>query len=60
MDGQAQMSRLNEMLSIAKTMPAESEPIIQEAIPRLVAILTDAIRLMDVDYQAARNVRGAP
>ena len=60
MDEQAGISRLYEMRGIAESMTRDGDPVLQEAIPRIVAILTDALRLVDLDYPREPDRRSAP
>lgn len=41
---------LHEMLSTARALAAEDDPVLDEVMPRVVAILHDALRLVDLDY----------
>jgi hypothetical protein len=44
------IERLQEMLAAAKALAGEEDPVLDEVMPRVVAILHDALRLIDPDH----------
>jgi hypothetical protein len=47
---QQRIDAVHGMLATAKALAAEDDPLLDEVMPRVVAILHDAIRLLDPDY----------
>lgn len=50
MTSQERVDRLRALLNDAKVLAAEPDPVLDEAMPRVVAIAHDALRLIDLDY----------
>lgn len=50
---------LHEMLSSARTLAVEDDPVLDEVMPRVVALVHDALRLVDLDYLET-SVPGTP
>lgn len=42
--------RLHQLLADAKALGEEDDPVLDKAMPRVVAIVHDALRLLDLDY----------
>ena len=49
MSEEHRIAQLHGMLSTARTLAEENDPVLEEAMPRIVAILHDALRLVDLD-----------
>jgi hypothetical protein len=47
---QQRIDAVQGMLTTAKALAAEDDPVLDEAMPRVVAILHDAVRLIDPDH----------
>jgi hypothetical protein len=50
MDHTGRLQTLHTMLDLAISLAHEEDPVLDEAAPRLVAILHDTLRLVDVEY----------
>lgn len=50
MTSQERIERLRGLLAEAKELAAEPDPVLDEAMPRVVAIVHDALRILDLDY----------
>ena len=44
---------LRQMLDSARILAQEDDPVLDDAMPRVAAILHDALRLVDVEYLEA-------
>jgi hypothetical protein len=47
---QQRIDAVHGMLARAKALAAVEDPVLDEVMPRVVAILHDAVRLIDPDY----------
>ena len=53
MTEQERLRALRNMLETARVLAVEDDPVLDPAMHRVVAILHDALRLLDTDYLEA-------
>ncbi|MEW6475703.1 MAG: hypothetical protein AB1679_25900 [Actinomycetota bacterium] len=50
MTEEERLETLHQMLAAGRRLAAEDDPVLDDSMPRVVAILHDVLRLMDLDY----------